>query len=77
MADLLVAYRDERFALFWKWAAEDEDEDDTPPPMRALIAGQDFLPVTQAEADEARAWCHGRVGWVLAPSRRPSLPGDV
>jgi hypothetical protein len=74
---ILVADRDERFALFWKWAEEDENKYDAPPAMRRLIAGENPVRATKAEVDEALAWCEGRVGWMPATSRRPSLPGDV
>jgi hypothetical protein len=70
MADLLLtARRNEHSAKFWKYA--EEDEDDAPRAMKALIAGENSVPVTQGEADEALAWCDGRVGWV--PRRVPTL----
>jgi hypothetical protein len=71
---LLVAHRNERFAMFWKYA--EEDEDDAPLAMQALIAGQSRVPVTQEEADEVVAWCRGRIGCMPLP-KRPSLVEDV
>jgi hypothetical protein len=65
---LLIARRGEHFVKFWKYA--EEDEDDAPPAIKALIAGLDPVPVTQEEADEALAWCRGRIGW--APLSGPS-----
>jgi hypothetical protein len=57
---LLVAHRDEHFATFWTYA--EKDEDDAPPAMQALIAGQSPVPATQEEADEAIAWCSWQPG---------------
>jgi hypothetical protein len=63
MADLLLtARRNAQTAKFWQYA--EEDEHDAPPAMKALIAGQNPVPVTQEEAEAALAWCEGRVGWM-------------
>ena len=72
MADLLLtARRNEHFATFWKYAAQDVDK--APQAMKALITGETAVPVTHQEANEALAWCDGRVGWV--PRRVPTLKG--
>ncbi len=71
---LLVAHRNERFDMFWKYA--EEDEADAPLAMQALIAGQSRVPVTQEEADEVLTWCRGRIGCMPLP-KRPSLVEDV
>ena len=75
MADLLLtAHRDEHFAMFWKYA--EEDEADAPPAMQALIAGQSPVPATQGGGDEVLGWCQGRIGCMPVPRRR-SLPGGA
>jgi hypothetical protein len=71
---LFVAHRNEHFAMFWKYA--EEDEADAPLAMQALIDGQGPVPATPEEADEVLAWCQGRIGCMPLP-KRPSLRDDV
>jgi hypothetical protein len=75
---LLTARRNAQTATFWKYA--EEDQDTAPAAMKALIAGQNAVPVTEEEADAVLAWCEGRVGWVPfrpASSLKEQLPVAV
>jgi hypothetical protein len=71
---LLIAHQGERFDTFWKYA--EEDQEDAPPAIQALIAGQDPLAVTQEEADEVLSWCRGRIG-CMPLTGGLSRPGDA